>query len=141
LLSDPATLKQVLMDTGKRVPDTAGKTGTGKMVDARAALTPRVTAVAPKPGARRVSSGANVAATFSENMLPSSINAETLTLARSGSSAPVAAVVTDDPATRKATLDANRRLRRGVTYTARLSTGAKDLRGHADVPNEVELYG
>jgi len=129
LLSDPAALKQVLMDTGKRVPDTAGKTGTGKMVDARAALTPRVTAVAPKPGARRVSSGANVAATFSENMLPSSINAETLTLARSGSSAPVAAVVTDDPATRKATLDANRRLRRGVTYTARLSTGAKDLRG------------
>lgn len=129
LLSDPAALKQVLMDTGKRDPDTAGKTVTGKMVDARAALTPRVTAVAPKPGARRVSPATNVTATFSENMLPSSINAETLTLARSGSSPPVAAVVTYDPATRKATLDANRRLRRGVTYTAKLSTGVEDVRG------------
>jgi Bacterial Ig-like domain len=125
LLSNPTTLEQVLIDTGKPVPDTAVKTGTGTMVDAEAALTPRVTAVAPKPGARRVSPGANVTATFSENMLPSSINAETLTLARSGSSVLVAAVVTYDPATRKATLDANRRLRRGVTYTARLSTGPK----------------
>jgi hypothetical protein len=100
LLSTPTTLKQVLLDTGKPVPDTSGKTGTGKMVEAEAILSPRVTAVAPKLGTKRIFSGARAAATFSDNVLPSSINDGTLTLTRRGSSGPAAADVTYDPGVR-----------------------------------------
>jgi len=57
LLSTPTTLNQVLLDTGKPVPDIAGKTGTGKMVETEALPSPRVTAVAPKPGTIRFFQG------------------------------------------------------------------------------------
>jgi subtilisin family serine protease len=131
LLSNPTALKQVLMDTGKPVPATAGKTGTGTMVDAKAVLSPRVTAVFPKPNAKKISPKANVTTNFSEDMLPSSINTATFTLTKRGSSAPVAAFVTYDPGARKATLNPNSKLKRETTYTARVSTGSTDLAGNA----------
>jgi hypothetical protein len=83
------------------------------------------------PTGKRVAPGANVTATFSEDMLPSSINTGTFTLTKSGSSTPVAAVVTYDSATKKATLNPSSKLKKGATYTARVTTGVQDLAGHS----------
>lgn len=48
----------------------------------------------------------------------------------SPASANVAATVTYDPTTRRATLNPNANLQTGVTYEATVATGAKDLRGN-----------
>jgi hypothetical protein len=87
--------------------------------------------IAFSPTGKRVPPGANATATFSEDMLASSINSSSFTLRKQGSSLPVAAVVTYDPTTDKATLNPNNKLRRGATYLATVTTGARDLLGEA----------
>ncbi len=139
LLSSPATLKQVLMDSGKPVPATQGKTLTGKMVDANAALAPRVTTVSPKSGARNVSRGANVVAVFSEEMDEASVEAvdpttlkpSNFTLVRAGTTTPIKATVTYDETTKKATLNPSYRLRSGATYIATVKGGADGVKNDA----------
>jgi hypothetical protein len=82
------------------------------------------------PTGQRVVPGANSTANFSEDMLPSSINAGTFTLTRRGASNPVGAVVTYDSGAKKPTLNPNRNLRRGATYVTRVkgeTDGVKDL--------------
>ena len=92
---------------------------------------PKVLGTTPKPKATGVGPAANIKATFSEKMLASSINAKTFKLLKKGSTTKVAASVTYDAATDRATLDPTNSLKKGVTYKVVVTTGAKDLAGNS----------
>jgi hypothetical protein len=77
-----------------------------------------------------VSPTANVTATFSEEMMDSSINAQTFKLLEKSSTAKLGAAVSYDASTDTATLDPTNSLRSRVTYKAVVTTGAKDLAGN-----------
>jgi hypothetical protein len=72
----------------------------------------------------------NVTATFSEDMLASSISGTTFKLFVKGSTTKLAATVSYSASTDTATLDPTNSLRSGVTYKAVVTTGAKDLAGN-----------
>src|SRR5215210_6976732 len=94
---------------------------------------PTLGTVFPANNATGVAPTTNVEATFSEAMDASSINGSNFTLAKAGTTAPVAAQITYDPATNKATLDPNTDLNSGATYTATVrggNKGVKDLAGN-----------
>jgi N-acetylglucosamine-6-sulfatase len=92
---------------------------------------PRVTNTVPTANATGVATTTNVTATFSEDMLASSINSQTFKLFRKGSTTKLAAAVSYDASTDTATLNPDRDLTRGVTYKAVVTTGAKDLAGNS----------
>jgi Big-like domain-containing protein/Calx-beta domain-containing protein len=100
-------------------------------ITVRDVTAPTVTGTSPASGATGVAPGANVAATFSEAMKTSSINLNTVKLYASGSTTPITAIVTYDAATKKAVLNPSANLKRGATYRAVVTTGAKDLAGNA----------
>ena len=77
-----------------------------------------------------VAPNTNVRATFSEAMNEASVEAPGTFTLKQGSS-PVAATVTYDPTTKQATLDPSTDLALNTTYTATLTTEAKDLAGNA----------
>ena len=91
---------------------------------------PRVTSTTPAQNATGVAPSANVVATFSEAMMASSINQTTFKLFKKGSTTKLAASVSYDGATRKATLDPTNSLRLGTAYKVVVSTGAKDAAGN-----------
>ncbi len=92
---------------------------------------PEVTQVVPAAGAVNVVRGRPVVATFSAKMDEASIKMPgTFTLVKEGIT-PVEAKVTYNAATKKATLNPVRPLEKGVTYTATVSTQAKDQAGNA----------
>jgi subtilisin-like proprotein convertase family protein len=98
-------------------------------------IAPKVTIIAPPPGATGVSPTANVVAGFSEDMNASTINGSTFKLFRKGSTTKVSATITleanlDAGGVNIATLDPTNSLKRGVTYKAVVTTGAKDLAGN-----------
>ena len=126
--SSPTTLKSVVMSSGKKVSATTGKTVTGKMADARAALYPRVTGTFPAAGATGIARTSNVTATFSEAMNATTINATTFTLVKSGTTAPVGASVSYDAQAKKATLNPSADLAPGATYTATVKAGASGVK-------------
>ena len=141
LLSNPVALKNHIMDTGKPVPAMAGITVTGDMVDAQAAVggggettPPRVTSTVPKATAKGVAPGANITATFSEDMDAGTINGTTFKLFKAGTTNLIPAVVTYDPTAKKATLNpfgnSTTLLSKGTKYKAAVTTGAKDLAGN-----------
>jgi hypothetical protein len=95
---------------------------------------PAVGSVAPADGATEAALTDNAEATFSEAMDASTINGSTFTLSKQGATTSVAATVSYDAATKKATLDPDADLEAGATYTATLkggAGGAKDLAGNA----------
>jgi hypothetical protein len=92
---------------------------------------PRVTSTLPGSNAMGVAPTTNVTATFSEEMLASSINVQTFKLFENGSTTKLSATVSHDAGTDTATLDPSNSLRRGVTYKAVVTTGARDLAGNA----------
>ena len=94
------------------------------------ATAPTVTSTAPSANAAGVVPTADLTATFSEHMKASSINATTFKLFERGSTTKVEASVSYSASTDKATLDPSTSLRRGGTYDARVTTGAKDLVGN-----------
>jgi len=85
----------------------------------------------PNVNATAVDPASNVQATFSEDMMATSINATTFQLMEQGSTTQVAATVSYDASTDTATLDPSSSLRSGVTYKAVVSTGATDMAGNA----------
>jgi arylsulfatase A-like enzyme len=91
---------------------------------------PTVKSTVPTTNATSVSPTTNVKATFSEDMLASSINATTFKLFQKGSTTKLGATVSYDASTDTATLDPTNSLRSGVTYKAVVTTGAKDLAGN-----------
>src|SRR5215211_2465918 len=95
---------------------------------------PTLTTVLPANNTTGIVPTTNVEATFSEAMNASTINGSTFTLTSAGTTTPVAAQVSYDPAATKATLDPNADLAPGTTYTATIKGGAKgatDLAGNA----------
>ena len=93
---------------------------------------PTVKSTVPGRDAKLVSPTTNVTATFSEEMLASSINGTTFKLFKKGSTTKIgASVVYPDPNSPPFTakLDPTNSLRSGVTYKAVVTTGAKDLAG------------
>ena len=75
---------------------------------------------------------ANVKAAFSEEMTGDTVNAQTFKLFKKGSTTKVTATVTYDGAADNstATLDPANTLKRGATYKAVVTTGAKDVVGN-----------
>jgi N-acetylglucosamine-6-sulfatase len=90
----------------------------------------QVISTIPKANASAVAPTANVSATFSEEMMPSSINGQSFKLMEQGSTTKVAATVSYQASTKTATLDPINPLRRGVIYKAVVTTGAKDVVGN-----------
>jgi hypothetical protein len=97
---------------------------------------PTVESVFPKDGDTGVDRTTNVTATFSEDMMASSIDATTFKLFKKGSTTKIDATVSyPDPTDRTATLNpfgsTTTRLARGTTYKAVVTTGAQDLAGNS----------
>jgi alpha-tubulin suppressor-like RCC1 family protein/subtilisin family serine protease len=95
---------------------------------------PTVSSTGPANNTSGLDATANVTATFSENVDPSTLTTGTFTLTKQGSSTPVAAHVTYDATNKKAILDPDSTLEVSTTYTATIkggSTGVKDLAGNA----------
>ena len=103
------------------------------------ATAPTVMSTVPAANATGVALTTNVTATLSEDMEASSINGNTFTLSKKGSNTKLAATVSYDAATDTATLDPTNSLRRGVTYKAVVSTGAKDLAGNS-LPQQYRWF-
>jgi len=146
LLNDPVALKKILMDSGKPLSATAGKTVTGDMIDANAAVAtaggtppsptgdttpPTVGSRSPSSGATGVRRAANATATFLEEMDAATLNGTTVKLTdkRTGSTVP-AAVRCDSPC-RTVTLDPSASLAKKARYEVRITTGAKDKADNA----------
>ena len=96
---------------------------------------PTVSSVSPASGATNVAPSTDVEATFSEDMNSSTLTTSTFTLTKQGNTTVVPATVSYDAATKKAMLDPNSDLEANTTYTATISTGAKDLAGNALAQN------
>ena len=95
---------------------------------------PTVGSVSPAHAATGVSLTAKAEATFSEAMDPNTLSPSTFTLTRQNSSTPVAATMSYDSTTNKATLNPSSDLASNTTYTATVKggdTGAKDSAGNA----------
>jgi hypothetical protein len=112
------------------------------IVDCQDTSPPVVTSVAPAEGAATgFALDAKVKASFSEAMDASAITDATFTLTPNGSGATaVAAAVSHDPTTNKATLSPNVALKAGKTYTAKVkggSAGVKDLSGNPLASDKV----
>jgi len=91
---------------------------------------PKVLSTSPKANAKGVAPKASLRATFSKKMRASSINGKTFKLfKKKGSTKKLSARVTYNAATKKATLNPTTSLRRGLTYKAIVTTGAKDVAG------------
>ena len=88
----------------------------------------------PAADATGVDRTTNVTATFSEDMMASSLNRTTFKLFKKGSTTKIDATVKYDPNTRTAKLNpfgsTTTRLARGTTYKAVVTTEAKDLAGN-----------
>ncbi len=111
------------------------------IVDCHDTTSPTLSSVAPTDGAATVALGANVEANISEAKDASTITDAIFTLTPGGSGAtPVAAVVSYDPTTNKATLNPNAQLQAGKTYSAKVkggSAGVKDSVGNPLVADKV----
>jgi hypothetical protein len=126
-VGEPSTLIQqatmnVLGDMRVRPTTPTG----GLTVDASG--TPAVSRLTPGNGSTGVTVATNVTATFDKPIDPSTVSADTLTLADSGGGQ-VAATVTFDRAANTATLVPHAALRSGTTYTVTVSTGVKSWAG------------
>jgi hypothetical protein len=91
---------------------------------------PRVISTAPGAGASGVAPLANIKADFSEEMRDSSIKRDTFKLFKKGSTTKVGATVAYNAKKDRAILDPINSLKRGVTYKAIVTTGAKDEAGN-----------
>jgi hypothetical protein len=91
---------------------------------------PKVISTFPKANATGVAPTVNLKATFSEDMRASTINKSTFKLSKKGSTTKIAAAVSYLAATDKATLNPTKALRKGATYKAVVTSGAKDAAGN-----------
>lgn len=94
------------------------------------ATPPRATKVVPAENSTGIAPGTNVIASFSEKMRPGTINANTVKLFKAGTTIAMAAAVSYDAATRRATLNPDANLQRGTKYKAVVTTGVRDLAGN-----------
>jgi hypothetical protein len=122
-----------------KATDAAGNTSSASnsvTVTVEDKTAPKVDSVIPKEDATGVDRTTNVTATFSEDMMASSINGTTFKLFKKGSTTKIAATVSyPDPTSRTATLNpfgsTTTPLARGTTYKAVVSTGVTDMAGNS----------
>jgi len=105
---------------------------------AQDSILPAVTLVHPANLATGVPINGNVAATFSKPMDPLKITNVTFTL--KNGFVPVSGLVTYDAITRIATFTPSSDLLPNITYTATITTGAKDLEGNALATDKVWTF-
>ncbi len=117
--------------------DGAGNVGSAQDSITLDTINPAVVSVTPAALANGVAPTANVTATFSEAMKMSTLTGTTFTLVRKGTTEKIPATVGYSSASQKATLNPTNNLVAGVTYTATVKTGAKDLAGNALAGNKV----
>ncbi len=91
---------------------------------------PMVTSTSPTNGATNVAIGSNITAIFSEAMKASTITTSTFKLNNG-----VTGTVSYNSATRTATFDPSANLNYSTTYTATITTGAKDAAGNPITAN------
>ena len=84
----------------------------------------------PAENATGVAPTTNVSAVFSEPMKATTVNGNTIKLYKTGSTSAVGATVSYNATAKKATLNPNANLQRGVKYKAVVSAGARDLAGN-----------
>jgi hypothetical protein len=102
---------------------------------------PDVTATVPVDGAKNVAVADNIAATFSEEMNEVSLESPgTFTLAKQGATSPVAATVAYNVANKTVTLDPASNLDQVATYTATITTQAKDVAGNPLASTETWTF-
>jgi Bacterial Ig-like domain len=131
-----STAEQVAV--GQTVTATATKAGEGstsefsdpKTVAPADEIAPRVNRVVPAENARGVAANANVSAFFSEDMSANTVNANTVTLKKAGTTKVLPATVSYDAATKQAILNPDANLQPGATYVATVKVEAKDLAGN-----------
>jgi hypothetical protein len=92
---------------------------------------PSVDSVRPAANATGVATGANIEASFSEEMDPFTFGVNSFRLVEQGGSSSITASVAYDAPSRTATLDPNADLKANTTYTATLTTDVKDKAGNA----------
>jgi hypothetical protein len=90
----------------------------------------KVLSTIPKANATAVTPTTNLTATFSEEMMASSITGKTFKLLQNGSTVKVGATISYSPSRQTATLDPTGSLKSGLSYKAVVSTGAKDVAGN-----------
>jgi hypothetical protein len=135
-------LKDRIMQCGKPARATAGKTATGKIVDARTVsdvIAPTVSGVTPEDLSEDVPLEASVEAIFSEAMNPSTLTISTFTLTKEGSGTPVAAAVSYEPATSKAKLDPETNLDADAKYVATIKGGSDEVEDVAGNPLQADM--
>jgi len=98
---------------------------------------PEVTATSPKDGARDVSPGSEITATFSEALDPNSVVGDTFKVVAEATGEVVTGKVTYDPATRKARLRPEKALLPLVAYKATITAAVKDLVGNQMLEDHV----
>ena len=91
---------------------------------------PTVVSTVPADGATGVAVAANVTATFSEAMDPATINTTTFSLRLTSGGSALPATVTYNSSNNTATLDPTANLAEGTSYTATITTGARDSFGN-----------
>ena len=117
--------------------DGAGNVGSAQDSIKLDTIDPTITSTSPAAAASGVLPGANVTATFSEAMKKTTITGTTFTLVRKGTTTKVQATVGYSGTNRKATLDPSTNLVAGASYTARITTGVKDLAANGLAKNYV----
>ena len=95
---------------------------------------PAITLTTPANGATLVAPNAAINATFSKAMDPATLNATTFTLTGPGPT-PISGKITYDVTTRIAAFTPASALATGTSFTAMITTGAKDLEGNALATN------
>ncbi len=93
-------------------------------------MPPRVISTRPNDGATGVAPLARVRATFSEDMMASTINGTTFKLYEKGANISVKARVAYEANTKTARLNPTKELKPHTRYTAVVSVGAKDVAGN-----------
>lgn len=115
--------KAVAAVTSTEAADTVAPKATGLAADTTA---PTVTFTSPVKGDKHAPVNQKVNAAFSENVDPNTINAATFTVTQG--TTPVSGKVTASAST--ATFTPARDFEKGKTYTATVTTGARDLAGN-----------
>ena len=101
---------------------------------------PTVQSTSPADGATGVATNATVTATFSEAMLGSSLTTTTFTVRPTAGGANIAGTVAYPTGTNTATFTPTNPLTPGTSYTATITTGARDAAGNQLAANKVWTF-